>query len=161
MSNIFRKSENLTWIFAILVFFPCRFQYNRFRWLERAERAVWTDRKTILVFFLANVMWNSILVFFESSEVDFHYFGLFTNIFNNYVRSHWLERLDGLTERLFWSFFDKCDVEFYFVFFFTNLRWIFTILVFLQTHFQYVRSHWLERVSCLDCQQDNFGLLFE
>ena len=38
-----------------------------------------------------------------------------------------------------------CGILFWY--FFRNLRWIFTILVFLQTHFQCILSHWLERVE--------------
>ena len=57
LDDTFRKSENLTWIFTILIFSGIRFQWiqsDRSHWLERVERAVWTGGKTtvsILVFF--------------------------------------------------------------------------------------------------------------
>ena len=70
MSNIFWKSENLMWIFTILVFSRARFQFDSSRWLERADRAVWTDRKILLIFFLTDLMWEYILVFFDKSYME-------------------------------------------------------------------------------------------
>ena len=66
MDNIFWKSENLMWIFTILVFSPARFQSDSSRCLERADRAVWTD----LIFFLTDLMWEYILVFFDKSYME-------------------------------------------------------------------------------------------